>query len=426
MIQFFTFWLVLGGAAAVFWLLPRAWRIPFLAIVSATYIIILEPLAAGRMRLAAWSGLVLLAWTAAFYLLAPLAARIVRSRAAVGASRSGPQSGGVAVLEALPPERKSRPWVLPVLVLAILAYLAVFKYILPNVRTGARSIAIPLGISYFTFKFIHYAVEIARGTIKDRSPWQFLCYMFMFPPFSAGPIERFDHFLANQESRFNPQSTAEGLTRIVHGLIKKFIIAEMIIGPWYLPASAALFKAKAMPTTWHVWTIGFAAYLYLYMDFAALTDIAVGAMRLFGIRIMENFDWPILAPNIGSFWKRWHMSLAGWCQAYIYMPVMGYTRSTVLALYSTFIAIGLWHQASAAWLAWGAYHATGILIFQYWSRFKRKMKWTALDRLPLKYVGIPMTFLFVTAGEVMTLPGMRDWHDTVRLMAKLVFIDLKA
>ena len=111
---------------------------------------------------------------------------------------------------------------------------------------------------------------------------------------------------------------------------------------------------------WKVWGFLALTYLYAYLDFSAYTDIAIGASRLFGIKIMENFNFPILAINISDFWKRWHMTLAGWCQTYIYMPVMARTRTPYAAVFATFTMMGLWHGATAGWLLWGLYHATGV------------------------------------------------------------------
>ncbi|MGA2500903.1 MAG: MBOAT family O-acyltransferase [Tepidisphaeraceae bacterium] len=337
-----------------------------------------------------------------------------------------------------PPAAADRPttaafrtyrWTLPLLLLVALGYLAVFKYFFPRYAPagGGRPALIPLGISYFTFKFIHYVIEVARGSIKDRSPWQFLGYIFLFPTFSSGPIERFDHFLANQDTQLRLQTVVEGLTRIMHGLIKKLVIVEIVLARAYaMAADPNLLHPRMPPGSLHLWGLAITSYFYLYMDFSGYCDIAIGAARLFGIRIMENFDWPILAANIGVFWKRWHMTLAGWCQSYIYMPVLGLTRNTTVALYATFIAIGLWHEGALPWLAWGLYNATGILVFQYWVRFKRRMKWNALDRGIFRYVGIPITFLFVSAGEVLVFAAARTPHDMLRLMARLAFIQIRA
>ena len=166
-------------------------------------------------------------------------------------------------------------------------------------------------------------------------------------------------------------------------------------------------------------------FLYVYMDFSAYSDIAIGSSRLFGIRIMENFNWPIFAQNIGDFWRRWHMTLAGWCQTYVYLPTIGLSRNPFLAVYATFLAIGLWHAGSINYACWGLYHATGVAVFQIWQRFKRRRGWVFLDHNPWHLLGIPITFLFVTGSFAFTVPhGVGTAYDGLRIFLKLLFINL--
>lgn len=411
MIQDGEFWLVLAASVLVFWLLPKHFRHVFLAMVSVAYIASLQ-----------WQwAAVLLGWSILFYWLAPITAVARMSPANRQSQRLG---------------RDGRRWILSLLIFAIVGYLAWFKYLqnTPQIRSwifgqdfSARPIklVIPLGISYFTFKFIHYAVEVARGNIKDRSFWQFLSYIFLFPTFSAGPIERFDHYLANQQSDFSGQAMVEGITRISHGLIKKFVGAELILGHAYATVTSNTFLAHyGARSTWNFWGFAITTYLWVYMDFSGYSDIAIGASRLFGLRIMENFNFPMVAPNISDFWRRWHMTLAGWCQTYVYMPVLAWLRSPYIALYTTFIVIGLWHAASGAYLFWGCYHATGIAIYQLWAKFKRRKKWKSFEQRPWKYAGIPVTFLFVSAGEICTLGGAQTGRDALRILGKLFFIQI--
>jgi len=221
MIQSGAFWLAVLASAIVFWLLPLRFRTGFLALASMGYLATLAP----------FSVLALAGWTAAFYYLAPRAA------------------GGDGANNRL----------LSVLILAILGYLAYFKYIPPLVEAISpgpteKQLIIPLGISYFTFKFIHYAVETARGNIQHRSLPDFFCYTFLFPTFTAGPIERFDHFIENRETSWQVQSTVEGLTRIIHGLVKKLVIAEMLLRPLLRDVTPASFVLRLdLLPTWKIW-----------------------------------------------------------------------------------------------------------------------------------------------------------------------------
>ncbi len=199
MIQAPTYWAVLGVAVVVFWAIPHRVRLGFLAAVSLAYLF------KDLYRLHPTYLPVLVGWSVLFFILAP---------------RAGKEG--------------ARRWVVPLLTVGILGYLSYYKYVPPLIAALAsteveKNVVIPIGISYFTFKLIHYAVEVGRGNIKDRSLSAFLCYVFLFPIFTAGPIERFDHFLAQREHHWTRESLVEGLTRIIHGLIKKLVVADMFL-----------------------------------------------------------------------------------------------------------------------------------------------------------------------------------------------------
>lgn len=426
MFQSPIYWLVLFASAAVFWVLPRAVRFGFLGLVSFVYFYWLDVRAVDADSLLDYvkinSPVVLLVWTIAFYRLAPRVATMTR--------------GGKRILLGL--------------ILGILAYLAFFKYLPDEFRSrivtdliaffpmvaehmfGSDSfltrLALPLGISYFTFKLIHYIAEVAKGTIKDRSFQQFFCYIFLFPIFTAGPIERYDHFIANQSAGLRGDDVVQGLTRIIHGLIKKFVIAELLLLPLLtgLPGPAGIIEFLPILPWYKVVAFLCGNLLYAYLDFSAYSDLAIGSSRLFGIRILENFRWPLLAPNIGTFWQRWHMTLAGWCKAYVYLPLMGITRNPWLAVYATFLTMGLWHAGSLNWVAWGLYNATGVMAYLMFARLRRAGKIKLPEFGPLKYWGIPVTFAYMSGMAAFTVThgaGLGVW-SAIRILAKCAFIDL--
>ena len=394
MIQSGIFWLVLALSVPVFWVLPKRFRFGFLALASFGYLATVEPL----------SVLALLGWSLVFYWLAPRAAT------------PGPYA----------------PRILAALILGILGYLAYFKYVprlvaALSLDSVERQLIIPLGISYFTFKFIHYAIEVARGNIRNRSPQQFFSYVFLFPIFTAGPIERFDHFLDNQEDKPRLRSMVVGLTRIVHGLVKKLVLVEMLLVPCFRGVTDApiLLQWLHEHAAYKVWGFLILTYVYMYLDFSAYSDMAIGASRLFGIRVMENFNLPIVARNIGEFWQRWHMTLAQWCRDYVYWPALRLTRSTYAAVYATFLAMGLWHAGHINWICWGLYQGTGVAVYLTWAKVKRRRRWLFLNHGLWQYAGIPITFLFVCAGLAFTLDGT-SLYDSVRILAKLFAINLPA
>ncbi len=396
MIQSPLFFLTLAASALVYWLLPSRFRDGFLAVVSFLYL----------ARLDAVVVTTLVGWTLLFFYLAPHA---------------------IAA-------KKMRQLVVPGLILAILTYLAYHKYVPVLVSIFSNEVLeipvlVPLGISYFTFKLIHYAVEASRGNIQDRSLPRFFCYIFLFPIFTAGPIERFDHFVSNREVSWQLQSTVDGVTRIMHGLIKMFVIASLLRPSFFGGRIPELNEVATNAGAFHplqVWAFLVVSYLRAYMDFSAYSDIAIGASRLYGFRIMENFNFPVLAQNIGEFWRRWHMTLVGWCQSYIYLPMIGLTRRPYVAVYSTFVVIGLWHGGVSNWLLWGLYHATGVSIFLTWSRLRRSWGWQPSNNVFRLFVGVPATFAFVTGSYAFsTTEGYGAWA-ALQIFARLFGINMGA
>jgi len=391
MITEIDFWLVLATSVIAYWLLPVRFRIGFLAISSFAYLLSVD----------STSVLILAIWAHLFYFLAPIAAR-----------------------------KESRGRITAFLVLSVLSCLAYFKYVPQFVdafssEPALHRFGIPLGISYFTFKLIHYAIEAGRGGFPNATLVKFYSYLFLFPIFTAGPIERFDQFLENRNLEFSLNDIVIGLTRIAHGLIKRFVIAQFMVLPLfgYVHGGDELLQRMNEASAFGVWRFCVLTFLYNYLEFSAYSDIAIGASRLFGFRIMENFNWPIVATNIGDFWQRWHLSLATWCQRYVYMPLIGATRNPYLAVFASFIVMGLWHSGSLGWLMWGLYHAVGISIFGYWTRLRRRRGWQGLDRPGLRYCGIPITIAFVSATAVfISLDGRGGLLDVLRIMLKLTFL----
>ncbi len=397
MVTSLTFWLLLGALAVVYWLLPRG-RSWLLAAVSFAYLLAADP----------GSLIALAGWGTAFYLLAPRLSQSDTTAKALFAA----------------------------LLTSIVSYLAWFKYLSPYLHPapsppliplffhdpGAGQYVIPLGISYFTFKLIHYAIEMARGNIDQHRPSTFFTYLTLFPIFPAGPIERFDHFLEHRSSTWSLAMTVEGLGRIQRGLIKKFFIAEIVLLPLIQQPSAGQILASLddvprMLLWWHV----MGTFLYAYMDFAGYSDIAIGAARLFGYRIGENFNHPLLATNIGDFWKRWHMSLSGWCQAYVYMPMLGWTRNPYLATYSAMAAIGLWHAGTSNWIFWGFYHATGLVVYLTWARMKRRRGWRWETNALYRVGSRVLTLMFVSGSYAFVVTSHQGGLPAaMALLARLV------
>jgi alginate O-acetyltransferase complex protein AlgI len=295
-----------------------------------------------------------------------------------------------------------------------IGYLATFKYLpeyfvpirqmLESLRAD-QTLLLPLGISYFTFRFISYIIEARRGTLPPHGFVDFLCYVALFSTFPAGPIDRFGRIQPQLEtSTWRFDDLTAGLERVLLGTVKKVILADFLM--LSLETRFGRLPADISLASWHV-QVGFlwTRFLYLYFDFSGYSDIAIGTSRLFGIRVMENFNWPIARDNISEFWRSWHMSLSSWCRDYIYFPVFGLTRNPRIGVYASMLVLGYWHGAHPKWLLWGAWHATGIAAWQWWQTFKKQypslMRVTQTSRI-YRLAAVGVTLNFVVIGGVWT------------------------
>ena len=402
MIESSSFWIVLLGSVVVYWSLPKRARLWFLALVSIAYLATAAP---RDVKIHSYAhAAILTGFGLLGFWLAP---------------RTSARSGW---------PRWLRRCVFWVLIGLPLAYLTFAKYIAPSSwwhGTEIGSYAVPLGISYICFKLIHMIVETARDPSKSGTLGGYLCNLFLFPIDAAGPIERYDHFLKCRSDRLIPDDILHGVTRIIYGLIKRFVILESLFADdWRFVTRGALPERLAALSPLVMWRMAIYVFLYLYLDFSAYSDIAIGCCRLFGIRIMENFNWPILAPNIATFWRRWHMTLTGWCTSYIYMPVIGLTRRMGLATLLTFIVIGLWHgtaKSTLPWLLWGIYHAAGMIFYQYWAKLKRFYKWAWCEHWLWYGAGVAITILFVSLGTFVALAEPTSFAQAGDILKQMTF-----
>lgn len=256
----------------------------------------------------------------------------------------------------------------------VVANLLLFKYLPIGAVGWVQSVGFPLGISFLSFRLIHVLVEYNRGMLPKMGASEFFLYAFFFPIWVAGPIERLDRFLANRQDKVETDDLVTGANRVLFGLVKVFFISKTVLPALYAAGQAPADVALSLDslTALDTWRYLFVCYGILYCDFSGYSDIAIGLSRLFGFRIMENFAFPFLATNMSDYWRRWHISLAQWCQSYVYMPVLARTRRPNVALFSSFFVMGMWHAASPHWVLWGMWHAVGVTVYRYWDRFRRQ------------------------------------------------------
>ena len=219
---------------------------------------------------------------------------------------------------------------------------------------------IPLGMSYYIFRNIHYTIESYNGRIQNESLLFYLAYNFFLPVLIIGPINRYPEFVRDwQRRRMNSEYFSLGLQRILFGVSK-----IMIIGNYILSSKAAAYIAKLDES--NLWLKAYLETVHVvlnaYFQFAGYSDIAIGIALLLGFRVMENFNFPFLASNMQEFWSKYHMSLSSFCRDYIYTPIASYYRKPMLGVFITMIIIGLWHEITLPFLLWGYLQAFGIYL----------------------------------------------------------------
>ncbi len=228
---------------------------------------------------------------------------------------------------------------------------------------GTPHIALPIGISFFTFHGISYLVDIHRGQAQPlRSIVDYAQYMAFFPQLIAGPIIRY-HQIDDQIRTPPPRAQrlddiAQGFPRFALGLSKKVLVADKVA-----PIADAAFANGADVTTPTAWLGALAYTIQIYFDFSGYSDMAIGLARMFGFRFPENFARPYSAVSLTDFWRRWHMTLSRWFRDYVYIPLggsRGASETTIRNLLVVFFLTGIWHGAGWTFILWGLYH--GLLL----------------------------------------------------------------
>ena len=288
-----------------------------------------------------------------------------------------------------------------------LTVLSIFKYshfastMLADVTTALGipasptlpKLLLPLGVSFFTFEFIHVAADVYRGKMERPPLRHYGAFIFFFPTLVAGPIKRYQEFAPQlDQARFEPELFSRGITRILAGLAKKHVLADTFSQWSDKLYGDALMGATPAEISGYVLAYG----MKIYFDFSGYSDIAIGCGYLFGIHIPENFDWPYASASISEFWRRWHISLGRWIFDYVYAPLGGSratTTRTSVNLLVTFAVSGLWHGAAYNFLLWGLWHGACLAIHRCW------VKWEGRPSGPLwKPVAVGITLTCVMFG----------------------------
>ncbi|WP_316608417.1 MBOAT family protein [uncultured Ruminococcus sp.] len=291
-----------------------------------------------------------------------------------------------------------------VLIIAVvinLAILGVFKYTgflvgtvnnLFSLSIPVPEIALPVGISFFTFQALSYVIDVYRGDAKvQKNYFSVLLYITFFPQLIAGPIVKYrdiDEQIMNRSQSI--EKIARGLRRFICGLGKKVLIANTMGQTADIIFNSDV-SALSLPAAW----LGAIAYLFqIYYDFCGYSDMAIGLGLMFGFEFKENFMYPYGAVSIQDFWRRWHISLSTWFKEYLYIPLGGNRKGkarTYLNKMIVFFCTGLWHGASWTFVLWGVYHGLFLLL---------EGAVPAIKKLP-RVIAHIYTLLVVTVGFVL-------------------------
>ena len=254
-----------------------------------------------------------------------------------------------------------------------LSFLLYFKYadfFLENFNAATGlgvpllRIALPIGISFYTFQIISYTVDVYRGEPAQKNLIHLAAYVSMFPQLIAGPIVRYSDIAQQLEHRSHSTAlAAEGVRRFLIGLGKKILIANQ------LGELCSVFRASDEKSVLFYWLYAVAFALHIYFDFSGYSDMAIGLGKVFGFRFLENFNYPYISASITEFWRRWHMSLGTWFRDYVYIPLggnrVGRARQ-LLNILVVWMLTGFWHGAAWNFVVWGLMFAVLLIMEKLW------------------------------------------------------------
>tara|TARA_B100000029_G_C17561766_1_gene953648 strand:- start:252 stop:1718 length:1467 start_codon:yes stop_codon:yes gene_type:complete len=300
---------------------------------------------------------------------------------------------------------------------------SVFQWFEQPYSVPDLDVLLPVGISFYTFQTLSYTIDVYRGRLEPEAHFgRFALYVSFFPQLVAGPIERAGNLLPQfrVEQSLEPDNVRQGAFLMLLGMFKKVVVADQlatIVTPVY--ANPELYSGPILVFA----TLCFA--FQIYCDFSGYSDIAIGAARVLGYRIMVNFHRPYAARDIGEFWGRWHISLSTWFRDYVYLPLGGnrVKRSRwITNIMIVFLVSGMWHGANWTFLVWGGLHGSYYLIRALWRPCRERCLgaiglrsegrvWSTMA-LCLTFVSVCLAWVFFRAADLSTagtiLSGMTE------------------
>ena len=317
---------------------------------------------------------------------------------------------------------------LTVTLLVCLGILAFFKYYnfladsvagISGMISGTKpdfslDLILPVGISFYTFQTLSYAIDVYRGDVKtERHFGYYALFVVFFPQLVAGPIERPDNLIPQlkAEHKWNNEDALAGFKRMVVGFFKKVVVADLLAN--YVNV---IYNDVENATGLGVVIASVMFAVQIYCDFSGYTDIAIGCARIMGYRLMQNFDRPYCAKSIKEFWNRWHLSLSTWFRDYLFFPLGG-SRCSTLKRYRNvmivFLVSGLWHGADWTFVIWGALHGVYQVLGYITINARKKMfekfgwnwdsKWHGMLQTAVTFVLADFAWLFFRANNTAEL-----------------------
>lgn len=289
------------------------------------------------------------------------------------------------------------------------------------------SILATLGVTFATLRAAGIAFDsyVTRSATAARDVG--LC-LFFLPLYTVGPMQSLDTFKPENFTATPPyRSMARGLSRSCLGLFKTVYIADTLIRGHlseHYPTEGRDFSTYDSPEVLLFVLLSFA---YTYVNFSGFVDIALGVSRLFGLTVMENFNYPFLARNLQEFWKRWHISLGQWISRYLYFPVVAKLRTSYAPYAATFVAfviVGWWHDTTANYIAWGALHGAGLCLVMFWQRSMRKrfgQRYRVLANHP-GFVALSWSLTLIYVAWVQTFANLKTFDAALLMTGALLGI----
>lgn len=342
--------------------------------------------------------------------------------------------GGYVLISRVRGAEARKPSTLLLAIVAVTLVLIFVKFVAPSVAAafanpGGFALALPLGVSYFAIRIIDLVFTAHSGTLRPVSLRDYLAFLFMPHTLPAGPIMTYQEFLQSRKSSYSVVDFAAGAARMAVGLTKK-LAADAFLLPVIGHEMISFLDGGTGNSPVYIAAMLVLNTIYVYLDFSAYCDLAIGAGRAAGYTIPENFDWPLLRSGMRQFWQSWHMTLTRWVMRRVYFPAFLSSRSITLSMFAAMLVIGLWHAADISWALWAVHHMAALATQARLAAKRPAIAASAVapqHRFPgaVRYAaGVAFVWIWVSLGHSFTMFSAPDQALRCYLMALALPWDL--